>query len=36
VESHRARLLEKTNSKNTISLVLYALKFKLFSFPKEV
>ncbi len=36
VESHRAHLLEKTNSKNTISLVLYALKYKLFSFPKEV
>ena len=36
VESHRAHLLEKTNSKNTISLVLYALKYKLFSFPKDM
>jgi len=35
VESHRAHLLEKTNSKNTISLVLYAFKNKLFQFPKE-
>lgn len=26
VESHRAKLLEKTNSKNTINLVLYAIK----------
>lgn len=29
VEAHRARLLEKTNSKNTISLVMYAVKNKL-------
>ncbi|OIP01134.1 MAG: hypothetical protein AUJ97_07355 [Bacteroidetes bacterium CG2_30_32_10] len=36
VESHRAHLLEKTNSKNTISLVLYALKYKLFTFPKDM
>jgi DNA-binding NarL/FixJ family response regulator len=36
VESHRAHLLEKTNSKNTISLVLYALKNKIFTFPKEM
>lgn len=36
VETHRAHLLEKTNSKNTINLILYALKHKLCSFPKEV
>lgn len=29
VESHRARLLEKSNTKNTINLVLYAIKNKL-------
>jgi DNA-binding NarL/FixJ family response regulator len=36
VESHRAHLLDKTNSKNTISLVLYAIKNKLFVIQKEV
>ena len=29
IETHRSKLLEKTNSKNTINLVLYALKNKL-------
>ena len=29
VEAHRARLLEKTNSRNTLNLVLYAIKNKL-------
>lgn len=29
VESHRSNLLEKTNSKNTINLILFALKNKL-------
>jgi len=29
VESHRARLLEKSNTKNTVNLVLYAIKNKL-------
>lgn len=29
VEAHRAKLLEKTNTKNTINLVLYAIKNKL-------
>jgi DNA-binding NarL/FixJ family response regulator len=29
IESHRSKLLEKTNTKNTINLVLYAIKNKL-------
>jgi DNA-binding NarL/FixJ family response regulator len=29
IESHRSKLLEKSNSKNTINLVLYAIKNKL-------
>lgn len=29
VEAHRSKLLEKTNTKNTINLILYALKNKL-------
>ena len=29
VESHRSKLLEKSNTKNTINLVLYAIKNKL-------
>ncbi len=29
IEAHRSKLLEKTNSKNTINLVLYAIKNKL-------
>lgn len=32
VEVHRAKLLKKTNTKNTINLVLYALKNKLVEF----
>jgi len=29
IESHRSALLKKTNTKNTINLVLYAIKYKL-------
>jgi DNA-binding NarL/FixJ family response regulator len=29
IEAHRSKLLEKTNSKNTINLILYAIKNKL-------
>ena len=29
VESHRSKLLQKTNTKNTINLILYAIKHKL-------
>lgn len=32
IEAHRASLLEKTNTKNTINLVLYAIKNKLVDF----
>ena len=34
IEGHRANLLEKTQTKNTINLVLYAMKNSLVSVPK--
>jgi len=36
VECHKSHLLKKTNSKNTISLVLNVMKLKLFSFPEGI
>lgn len=33
VEGHRNKLLTKTGSKNTVGLVLFAVKYSLFSFP---
>jgi len=36
VECHKSHLLKKTNSKNTITLVLNAMKLKLFPFPEGI
>lgn len=36
VECHRSHLLKKTNSKNTITLVLNAIRHNLFPFPERI